>query len=136
MRPVHSGLPDGGAHRGDETEEVFRLLRDPAMTVIVQTAPAVRPRSGSPRHAERTLVTGEDGGGLTPPRFDYVFDTQFTADLTIMRRDRSCWSGSPRRGRPHDHELFPAWISFIETFYPSLLPHLSAVSRRSRCSEL
>ncbi len=119
--------PTGALTERDETEEVFRLLRDPGRTVIVQTAPAVRTSLGEALGMESgTLVTGKMAAALRRLGFDYVFDTQFTADLTIMEEGSELLDRIAKKGTlPMITSCSPAWISFIETFYPTLLPHLS-----------
>ena len=58
--------------------------------------------------------------------FDYVFDTQFSADLTIMEEGSELLKRVGEKGTlPMITSCSPGWISFIETFYPSLLPHVS-----------
>ena len=60
-------------------------MADPTKTVVVQTAPAVRAALGEEFGMEPgTLVTGKMVAALRALGFDYVFDTDFAADLTIM----------------------------------------------------
>lgn len=77
--------PTGALTEVDETGAVIRALSDPSKTVIVQTAPAVRAALGEEFDMEAgTLVTGKMAAALRRLGFDYVFDTDFAADLTIM----------------------------------------------------
>ena len=77
--------PTGALTEVNHTNEVIKLLADPTKTVIVQTAPAVRAALGEEFDKEPgTLVTGKMVAALRELGFDYVFDTDFAADLTIM----------------------------------------------------
>ena len=120
--------PTGALTEKDETEEVFRLLRDPLRTVVVQTAPAIRASLGEALGMETgALVTGKMVAALRRLGFDKVFDTQFTADLTIMEEGSELLERIAEKGTlPLVTSCSPAWIGFIETFYPSLLGHLSS----------
>ena len=65
--------------------KVIAALNDPTKTVVVQTAPAVRAALGEEFGMEPgTRVTGQMVAALKQLGFDYVFDTDFAADLTIM----------------------------------------------------
>src|SRR6056297_2783534 len=77
--------PTGALTEVDHTTNVIRALADPNKTVVVQTAPAVRAALGEEFGlAAGTLVTGKMVTALKNLGFDYVFDTDFAADLTIM----------------------------------------------------
>jgi NADH-quinone oxidoreductase subunit G/NADP-reducing hydrogenase subunit HndD len=111
----------------DESEEVFSLLNDPEKIVVVQTAPAIRASIGEALGMEGgTLVTGKMVAALRRLGFKYVFDTQFTADLTIMEEGSELIKRLTTGGTlPMITSCSPGWISFIETFYPDLVDHLS-----------
>ncbi|MRR37133.1 NADH:ubiquinone oxidoreductase, partial [bacterium] len=77
--------PVGALTERDHTAEVLEALADPAKVVVVQTAPAIRAALGESLGMETgTLVTGKMVTALRELGFDHVFDTNFTADLTIM----------------------------------------------------
>ena len=77
--------PTGALTEVDHTNAVIRALANPNKKVIVQTAPAVRAALGEEFGMEPgTLVTGKLVSALRQLGFDYVFDTDFAADLTIM----------------------------------------------------
>jgi iron only hydrogenase large subunit-like protein len=77
--------PTGALTERDETDEVFAALADPDRVVVVQTAPAIRMSLGEALGMKPgSLVTGKMAAALRRLGFDKVFDTQFTADLTIM----------------------------------------------------
>ena len=77
--------PTGALTEVDHTNQVIRALADQSKTVIVQTAPAIRVALGEEFGMEPgTRVTGKMVSALKNLGFDYVFDTDFAADLTIM----------------------------------------------------
>lgn len=119
--------PTGALTERDETDEVFAALYDPNLTVIVQTAPAIRASLGEALGMPAgSLVTGKMAAALRRLGFAKVFDTQFSADLTIMEEGSELLSRLSKGGTlPMLTSCSPGWISFIETFYPRLLPHLS-----------
>ncbi len=119
--------PTGALKERDSTEEVWQAIADPAKHVVVQTAPAVRASIGEVCGLPAgTRVTGKLVAALRRLGFDRVFDTDFTADLTIMEEGHEfierLKSGS---GLPLVTSCSPGWIKFIEHFYPDLLGHLS-----------
>ncbi|MBN2875675.1 MAG: iron hydrogenase small subunit [Spirochaetales bacterium] len=119
--------PTGALTERDETDEVFAAIHDPSKTVIVQTAPAIRASLGEALGMPAgSLVTGKMTAALRRLGFDRVFDTQFAADLTIMEEGSELLSRLSTAGTlPMISSCSPGWIRFIETYYPSLLPHLS-----------
>jgi iron-only hydrogenase group A len=119
--------PTGALTERDETEEVFKAIADPDKIVIVQTAPAIRMSLGEALGMPSgSLVTGKMAAALRRIGFDKVFDTQFTADLTIMEEGSELIKRLNKGGvLPMLTSCSPGWINFIETFYPKLLPHLS-----------
>ncbi|HUW69994.1 MAG TPA: NADH-dependent [FeFe] hydrogenase, group A6 [bacterium] len=119
--------PTGALTERDETDEVFAALFDPTLTVIVQTAPAIRASLGEALGMPAgSLVTGKMAAALRRLGFAKVFDTQFSADLTIMEEGSELLARLSNHGTlPMLTSCSPGWISFIETFYPKLLPHLS-----------
>jgi NADH-quinone oxidoreductase subunit G/NADP-reducing hydrogenase subunit HndD len=120
--------PTGAIVERDETAAVWRLLADPSRTVVVQTAPAIRASLGEALGmAPGSLVTGKMAAVLRRLGFDRVFDTQFTADLTIMEEGSELLSRLADNGTlPMITSCSPGWVGFVETFYPKLLPHLSS----------
>lgn len=111
----------------DDTERVFSALADPNKVVIVQTAPAVRVALGEALGLSAgEVVTGKMVAALRRLGFDKVFDTDFSADLTIMEEGTE-FLGRVKNGGtlPMITSCSPGWINFIEMVYPDLLPHLS-----------
>jgi iron-only hydrogenase group A len=119
--------PTGALTERDQTDEVFAAIHDPDLTVLVQTAPAIRASLGAALGMpEGSLVTGKMAAALRRLGFSQVFDTQFTADLTIMEEGSELLKRLSGGGKlPMMTSCSPGWIAFIETFYPKLLPHLS-----------
>jgi len=119
--------PTGALKGNDPSEQVWEALNDPDKFVVVQTAPAVRASIGEEfGMPPGSLVTGEMVTGLRMLGFDRVFDTDFTADLTIIEEGHELIARVTGGGTlPMITSCSPGWIKFIETFYPDLLPHLS-----------
>ena len=121
--------PTGALTEVDQTQKVIRALADPTKTVIVQTAPAVRAALGEEFGLEPgTLVTGKMTAALREMGFDYVFDTDFAADLTIMEegtelleRMTKFLSGDKNVKLPLLTSCCPAWVNFFEHNYPDML---------------
>jgi iron-only hydrogenase group A len=120
--------PTGAITEKDETRLVWKELQGPGKTVVVQTAPAIRASLGEALGmAPGSLVTGKMVAALRRLGFHKVFDTQFTADLTIMEEGSELIQRLTKGGTlPMITSCSPGWINFIEGFYPDLLPHLSS----------
>ncbi|MBR0599336.1 NADH-dependent [FeFe] hydrogenase, group A6 [Sinanaerobacter chloroacetimidivorans] len=143
--------PVGALKEKDSTKAVWEALLHTNKTVIVQTAPAIRVALGEEFGYEPgTIVTGKMVSALKEMNFDYVFDTNFTADLTIMEE------GTEFLGRivsylysqkvidtekleklgfkptdtgptlPMITSCSPGWIKYIEHYYPEQIEHLSS----------
>ena len=119
--------PTAAITEKDQSQEVLSALGAPGLSMVVQTAPAIRASLGEALGMPPgSLVTGQMVAALRRLGFAKVFDTQFTADLTIMEEGTELIerikSGATL---PMITSCSPGWINFIETFYPSLLGHLS-----------
>ena len=119
---------------GRNTQDpVLEALADPDKIVIAQTAPAVRTALGRDfGYSPGTLVTGKMVSALRQLGFDYVFDTDFAADLTIMEegtellgRLSQYLAGDKEVKIPLMTSCCPGWVSFVEQHYPELRDHLS-----------
>lgn len=119
---------------GRNTQQpVLDALADPTKIVIAQTAPAVRTALGRDFGCEPgTLVTGKMVSALRQLGFDYVFDTDFAADLTIMEEGTELLqrlgkhlSGDQEVKIPMMTSCCPGWVSFVEQHFPELLDNLS-----------
>lgn len=120
--------PTGALTEVNNTAAVVRALYDPTKTVVVQTAPAVRAALGEEFGMEPgTLVTGKLVAALRRLGFDYVFDTDFAADLTIMEEGAELLNrlgrhlqGDPDVKLPILTSCCPAWVKFFEHQFPDL----------------
>lgn len=112
----------------DETERVWGALADPAKHVVVQVAPAIRVALGEEFGGEAgSVVTGKLVGALRRLGFDRVFDTDFTADLTIIEEGHEFLHRLSHGGTlPMITSCSPGWIKFAEHNYPEHLAHLSS----------
>jgi NADP-reducing hydrogenase subunit HndD len=120
--------PTGALTEVNHVPQVLRALADPTKTVVVQTAPAVRAALGEEFGLQPgTLVTGKMTAALRALGFDYVFDTDFAADLTIMeegtellnRLDRH-YKGDATARIPILTSCCPGWVNFFEHYFPDL----------------
>ena len=119
--------PTGAIVERDNTADVWAAINDPTKHVIVQTAPATRVGLGEALGLPAgSAVTGKMVEALKRLGFDKVFDTNFTADLTIMEEGTE-FIGRVTNGGvlPMITSCSPGWVNFIELKYPDLLPHLS-----------
>ena len=119
--------PTGAIVERDETDKVFEEILNPEKVVIVQTAPAIRVGIGEAMGmGPGALVTGQMVAGLRRLGFNKVFDTQFTADLTIIEEGYELISRLTNNGvLPMITSCSPGWIKFAEHFFPNTLSHLS-----------
>lgn len=119
--------PVGALTEKDDTDNVWDAINDPTKHVVIQTAPAVRVSLGEELGMRPgSIVTGKMVAGLRRLGFDAVFDTDFTADLTIMEEGHELIQRVTKGGvLPMITSCSPGWINYIEHYYPDLLPHLS-----------
>jgi len=120
--------PTGALTEKDHTSQLIRDLANPAKTVVVQTAPAVRAALGEEFGMEAgTLVTGKMVTALRNLGFDSVFDTDFAADLTIMeegtellQRLDAHLKGDKDVKLPILTSCCPGWVNFFEHYFPEM----------------
>ncbi len=120
--------PVGAIYEKDVTEEVWRVLDDPEKVVIVQTAPAVRVAIGEEFGFQPgEIVTGKMVRALKMLGFDYVFDTQFGADLTIMEEASEVVKRIKDGNGPFPvfTSCCPAWVRFVEEYHPDMIDNFS-----------
>ncbi len=119
--------PTGALTEQDDTEKVWQALNDPDKIVVVQIAPAVRVAIGEPfGYPPGTDLTGQTVAALRRLGFDRVFDTQFSADLTIMEEAHELIHRLSHNGKlPMFTSCSPGWIKFCEHFHPEFLENLS-----------
>jgi len=119
--------PTGALSEHSAVNEVVAALADPSKTVVVQHAPAVSVTLAE----EFGLKPGRDVDGrmvaaLRAIGFARVFDTSFTADLTIMEEASEFVERVKAGGRlPLLSSCSPGWIKFVEQFYPEFMANLS-----------
>ena len=123
-----SVCPTGSIVERDDTEKVWDAINDPDKVVIVQTAPSVRVAIGEELGMEPgSIVTGKMVAALRHLGFDKVFDTDFSADLTIMEEGYEFIDRLQNGGvLPMITSCSPGWVNMIELKYPELLDHLSS----------
>ncbi|MDD3126234.1 MAG: NADH-dependent [FeFe] hydrogenase, group A6 [Candidatus Izemoplasmatales bacterium] len=123
-----SVCPVGAIIEKDETAAVWNVLHDPQKHVIVQVAPAIRVSLGEELGQKAgTIVTGKLVSALKLLGFTKVFDTDFTADLTIIEEGNELIKRITTGGvLPMITSCCPGWINFAETYYPEILDHLSS----------
>ncbi|MFW5802419.1 MAG: NADH-dependent [FeFe] hydrogenase, group A6 [Verrucomicrobiota bacterium] len=126
--------PVGAIYEKDSIEDVWNALDDPEKHVVVQTAPAIRAALGECfGQAPGTCVTGKMVSALRRLGFDKVFDTNFTADLTIIeegheflsRLKKALVDGDSSVKLPMFTSCSPGWINYMEYFYPDIIPNIS-----------
>ncbi|MDD3078379.1 MAG: NADH-dependent [FeFe] hydrogenase, group A6 [Paludibacter sp.] len=119
--------PTGAITEKSSVDEVWEAIHNPEKVVIVQTAPAIRVGIGEAMGMPYgSLVTGKMVAGLRRLGFSKVFDTNFTADLTIIEEGNELIHRIKNQGKlPMITSCSPGWIKFIEHFYPESLEHLS-----------
>lgn len=127
--------PTGALTERDDTEAVWRAIEDPDKLVVIQTAPAPRAAIGEAFGCPPgTPMTYQMNTALRRIGFDKVFDTTFSADLTIMeevsellgRLYRSLVLKENHAVLPQFTSCSPGWIKYIEHFHPEFLPNLSS----------
>jgi len=121
--------PVGALRARDDSDKVFDALSNPEKITVVQVAPAVRAA-----WAESLGMTDEQAtekrmaAALRRLGFDYVFDTNFTADLTIMEEGSELIEMLKDKEH-HQFPLFtsccPGWVRFMKTQYPDMVGQLS-----------
>jgi len=120
--------PVGALYEREAVEEVWNAIDDPDKVVVAQIAPAVRAAIGE----EFGMEPGELGIGrlysaLKALGVDVVFDTNFSADLTIVEEATEFLGRLKKSGPfPLITSCSPGWVKFGETFYPDLLENVSS----------
>ena len=121
--------PVGALRERDDTDKVFAALNDPDVITVVKVAPSVRAAWG-----EQLGMTNEQAtekrlaATLKHMGFDYVFDTNFSADLTIMEEGTEFVEKLKRRNLnkfPMFTSCCPGWVRFVKSQYPEFVDHLS-----------
>ena len=121
--------PVGALEERDDTDHVYRMLADPTLTTVVQVAPAVRAAwteyfGLSPEQA----APGVLASALRELGFDYVFDTNFSADLTIMEEGSEFierFTHKDAYSWPMFTSCCPGWVRFVKGQFPQFAKNLS-----------
>ncbi len=121
--------PTGALSIRDDTAKVSAALEDPEITTVVQVAPAVRTAWAEQLGLSREEATvGKMAAALRALGFDYVFDTNFTADLTIMEEGSEFierFTHKDRYNWPMFTSCCPGWVRFVKSQYPEYTTNLS-----------
>lgn len=127
--------PTGALRANDPRDEIWEAIDDPKKHVIIQTAPSPRAAIGEEFGQEPGLsYTKEMTTALRRIGFDKVFDTNFTADLTIMeegtelilRLYKALVEKDNSVKVPQFTSCSPGWVKYLEHFYPEYIDNLSS----------
>ena len=121
--------PTGALHERDDVEKLMAAISDPDKIVVVQIAPAVRAAWGEGLGLSRELATEKRMvAAVRALGVDYVFDTNFSADLTIMEEGSEFIERMTHRykyARPMFTSCCPGWVRFLKSQYPDMTANLS-----------
>ena len=119
--------PTGALTEKSEIAEVKKAIADPEKIVIVGAAPSVRATLGEEfGNPIGTNVDGKMATALKRLGFNYVFDVNFGADMTILEEASEFVSRLTNKGTiPMITSCSPGWVRFMEFYYPELIPHFS-----------
>ncbi|MCT4584445.1 MAG: NADH-dependent [FeFe] hydrogenase, group A6 [Peptostreptococcaceae bacterium] len=121
--------PVGALKERDDTSKVYKMLEDKEIITVLQVAPAVRTAWAESLNLKKEEASeGKMVAAMKRIGFDYVFDTNFAADLTIMEEgsefvDRLVEIKENKL--PMFTSCCPGWVSFVKSQYPSLVKQLS-----------
>jgi NADH-quinone oxidoreductase subunit G/NADP-reducing hydrogenase subunit HndD len=120
--------PTGAIVERDQVDDVVAALADPDAVVVAQVAPAVPATllQGHSKSEGVRVMLERLAAALKRVGFDAVFDTGFAADLTIMEEASELLDRVQNGGvLPMFTSCSPAWVNYVETHRPDLIPHLS-----------
>ena len=121
--------PVGALTERDDTTKVIDALNDPEKIVVAQIAPSIRVAWGEAWNLSAEEATVERlASALHIMGFDYVFDTNFTADLTIMEEGSEFLArlGDAANSKlPLFTSCCPGWVRFVKSHYPEFVDNLS-----------
>ena len=122
-----TACPTGALTEKDDTQKVLDAIADPDKFVVVQAAPAVRASLGEAFGLPiGTNVEGKMIAAMRRLGFDKVFDTNFSADLTIMEEAAEFIDRVQNGGKlPMITSCSPGWIRYCENYFPDFIPNLS-----------
>ena len=123
--------PVGALKERDDTDQLYEALHDPDKIVIAQLAPAVRTAWGEPFNMSPQFANvNRLAAALHTIGFDHVFDTDFTADLTIMEEaseliEKIIHKDEEGNKFPLFTSCCPGWLRYMKGFFPQLIPQIS-----------
>ena len=121
--------PVGALHERDDVQKVMDAINDPKKVTVVQIAPSIRTAWGESFGLAPEEATVERlCAALNIAGFDYVFDTNFSADLTIMEEGSELLARLAKRGVykfPMFTSCCPGWVRFLKSQYPDMTGQLS-----------
>lgn len=122
-----TACPTGALKEKDDTAKILEAIADPDKMVVVQAAPAVRASLGEAfGYPIGTNVEGKMIAAMRRLGFDKVFDTNFSADLTIMEESAEFIDRVQNNGvLPMITSCSPGWIRYCENYFPEFIPNLS-----------
>ncbi|HQI39824.1 MAG: hydrogenase [Ignavibacteriales bacterium UTCHB2] len=126
--------PTGALRANDPSDVIWNAIDDPTKHVVIQTAPSPRAAIGEVFGLEPgKSFTGELNTALRRIGFDVVFDTNFTADLTIIEegtelilRLYKALVKKEQVALPQFTSCSPGWVKYLEHFYPEYIDNLSS----------
>ena len=127
--------PTAALKANDPSDEIWAAIDDPTKHVVIQTAPSPRAAIAECFGIEAgTSLTQELNTALKRIGFDAVFDTNFTADLTILeegteliiRLYKALVGGDKSVALPQFTSCSPGWVKYIEHYYPEYLDNMSS----------
>ncbi len=120
--------PTGALTPKSQIDDVWKALHNSEKVVVAQIAPAVRVAIGEMFGLDPGVTTtGQIVAALRAIGFDRVFDTSFTADLTVIEEGNEFIRRLAKKEHiPQFTSCCPAWVKFVEQYYPELLQHLSS----------
>jgi len=122
--------PVGALRERDDVGMVLDAVEDEEVITVVQVAPAVRTAWGESFGLSKEFATAKRlVGGLRKIGFDYIFDTTFAADMTIMEEGSEFLERLPEikeSGLPMFTSCCPGWVKFIKSQYPDMADRLSS----------
>lgn len=123
-----TACPTGALTEKDDTAKILEAIADPDKMVVVQAAPAVRASLGEAfGYPVGTNVEGKMIAAMRRLGFDKVFDTNFSADLTIMEESAEFIDRVQNNGvLPMITSCSPGWIRYCENYFPEFIPNLSS----------
>ncbi len=123
-----TACPTGALSEKDDTEKVLEAIANPDKYVVVQAAPAVRASLGEAfGYPIGTNVEGKMIAAMRRLGFDKVFDTNFSADLTIMEEAHEFLDRVQNGGTlPMITSCSPGWVRYCENYFPEFIPNLSS----------